>query len=442
MNEVTRIHLGRQPFVIAVDAHKQLRDYLDAIKEAVGKQHKEVIKEVELRMAELLTERSITGEKTILPEDVVYLKEQLGQPKDFASEESENTATPAGAEDEQQPQKRLFRDKKNGMVAGVSAGLATFFNIDVVIVRLVFILLTILWGWGALLYIILWIVVPAAKTSSDRLLMRGKPVTVDNLNKIVRTELAAASERAGKAGKATSNLINSAFKWTLMSLGFILASIATLSLFALAAGAGYMFTHQDGLVAGLVSFPIGGVETTFAVSALAAAGLVLLGVFLAGAAMMRRKWPLAGWATAAIVGLFLTASTVGGVTAPDTFSRLEDRYNAAERTLTRETEEFNKVRIIGGELSFRYQESDEYKVEIRYFGRQNTETLKTDVRNNELTIDGTRFTDETGCNKFCIDWDEYSEATIYAPDLDSVTIDGHTIMRVENGERFRAPFYY
>ncbi|HEX9153297.1 MAG TPA: hypothetical protein VF809_00580, partial [Candidatus Saccharimonadales bacterium] len=90
MNEITRIHLGRQPFTISVDAHKALREYLESIKKVVGGSREEVIDEIELRMAELLLERGITKDKTVLIGDVSYLKEQLGKPGDFKTEDRDD----------------------------------------------------------------------------------------------------------------------------------------------------------------------------------------------------------------------------------------------------------------------------------------------------------------------------------------------------------------
>jgi translation elongation factor EF-Tu-like GTPase len=89
MNEVTKIHLGRQAFTIANDAHKELRNYLAAIKDQVS--NKDVMEEVELRMAELLAEHGISGDKVILPQDVDFLKSQLGNPTDF-NDDSEAVA--------------------------------------------------------------------------------------------------------------------------------------------------------------------------------------------------------------------------------------------------------------------------------------------------------------------------------------------------------------
>src|SRR6478735_2576149 len=95
MNEVTRIHLGRQPFTIAVDAHKALKAYLADIKAEVGDKSTEVIKEVELRMAELLAERGISGDKTILMDDVSFLEQQLGDPQDFKDDNQGAEQAPA-----------------------------------------------------------------------------------------------------------------------------------------------------------------------------------------------------------------------------------------------------------------------------------------------------------------------------------------------------------
>src|SRR5690348_1418792 len=106
MNEVTAIHLGRQPFTISVAAHKALQTYLHDIEKHAGK---DVAEEVELRMAELLTERGVTGEKVVLEKDIDYLKEQLGSPTDF-SEDEDNKADKKADNDANGRSKRMYRD--------------------------------------------------------------------------------------------------------------------------------------------------------------------------------------------------------------------------------------------------------------------------------------------------------------------------------------------
>jgi hypothetical protein len=140
MNEIKQVHLGRQPFTISVEAHRTLKNYLDAI-EKQADADSEVVKEVELRMAELLTERGITSEKVVLPEDIDFLKQQLGEPREFKDEkDSERDSDEAAADDASTVAPRqLYRDTDKGMIAGVAAGVAVYFNIDVLIVRILFV---------------------------------------------------------------------------------------------------------------------------------------------------------------------------------------------------------------------------------------------------------------------------------------------------------------
>ena len=164
MNEITKIHLGRQAFTIAVDAHKELQEYLHAIKRHMGNTD-EAVEEVELRMAELLAERGVTGDKVVLSKDVEYLKQQLGKPGDFG--EAEDKEAP---EDTNAP-KRLYRDTDDALIAGVASGLGKYFGLDPIWFRLAFIALLFAGGSSILIYIILWLLVPEAKTKSDRLQM-------------------------------------------------------------------------------------------------------------------------------------------------------------------------------------------------------------------------------------------------------------------------------
>lgn len=216
MNEVIKIHLGRQAFTVSIAAQKELRSYLDAIEKQVG--DKEVVEEVELRMAELLAEHGIHGNKVVLPKDIDFLKKQLGSPKDFKDDEGE-----ASLADTRSEGKKLFRDTENGMIAGVAAGLAAYLGLDVVLVRILLILGTLAWGMGLLVYVLLWLLVPEAKTTSERLQMAGKSVTLDSLKEVVeRADVKGAAQRANGT---VAPFINSVFRIILKitGVGFILA---------------------------------------------------------------------------------------------------------------------------------------------------------------------------------------------------------------------------
>ncbi len=79
------------------------------------------------------------------------------------------------------PVKRFFRDLDNNMLAGVCSGLSIYFNIDVVLVRILFIVALIGGTVGFWAYIIIWFVAPAARTAEEKCLLRGLPFTEENL---------------------------------------------------------------------------------------------------------------------------------------------------------------------------------------------------------------------------------------------------------------------
>lgn len=176
MNEITRIHLAKTPYNIETQAHTALRSYLDAIEKALHADA-DAMREIESRMTELLADRGISGETVITIADVEALQKQLGDPKDFAGEDNaeESNATQA-------PKKKLMRDTSNAMLGGVCSGIAAYFGWDVVWVRIAaVILLFITSGVMIPLYIILLVVMPEAKTTSDRLEMAGEPVNLETL---------------------------------------------------------------------------------------------------------------------------------------------------------------------------------------------------------------------------------------------------------------------
>ncbi|MBN2773608.1 MAG: PspC domain-containing protein [Prolixibacteraceae bacterium] len=106
----------------------------------------------------------------------------MGVPEEIEGED-ENENYSAGKNN-----KKLYRDPDHKVIGGVCGGLAAYFNMDPVIMRLIFVFLFLINGLGLLVYIILWIAVPEAKTTAQRLEMRGKAVTVDNIEKWIKKE--------------------------------------------------------------------------------------------------------------------------------------------------------------------------------------------------------------------------------------------------------------
>jgi phage shock protein PspC (stress-responsive transcriptional regulator) len=406
MNEVNRIHLGRQPFTVSVEAHKELKEYLAAIKKQGV--DKDVLDEIELRMAELLTEKGISADKVVLAKDVDFLKEQLGNPKDFKEDEDSPQATV-----NELGQKRLFRDTENAMVAGVAAGLASYFGIDVLLVRILFVVGAITGGWGILLYIALWLLVPEAKTSSERLQMQGKPVTVEGLKEIVdRADVKGAAHRANNTITPTINKIFGAIL-KFIGIGFILAGLA--ALFGLIATTVYMAIHNGQLFEENL-FPVGTSEHLLLYIGIFLAAVVSLFIILFGLAMFRRKWPIGAWVTGTLVGLAFIGLATGAALAGDAVPKVRDRYNAQVHTVTRPVEAFDTVNVLGDSVSARYQYAETYSVTMRYFGDQDVSAkIKTSVKNHILQIDGRQFDWRRHCDRLCLFNTYNMELTVKGP---------------------------
>lgn len=407
MNEVTTIHLGRQAFTISLDAYHELKSYLAAIKKQV--EDEDVISEIELRMAELLTEHGLNADKVVLPGDVVFLQEQLGNPKDF-KEDDEDTHSSSNA---QPDSKRLFRDTDNAMIAGVAAGLAEYFGLDALLVRILFIIFTfITFGWGILLYIVLWLVVPEVKTSSDRLLMAGRPVTVDGLNEIVgRADVKGAARRANAT---LASPINTVFRIILkvIGLGFILFGLSVL--FALVAAETYVLSHSGNLLQDNI-FPVGLREHVLLNVAMAVVALISLFIILFGIAIFRRKWPIRTWVTGMLIGLIFIGLSTGGALAADVYPNIRDRYNANVHTTVRDIQPFTTVTAIG-DRNVNYVPADTYSVSLNYYGHPNLSAIKTYVKNGTLVVDSSQFNPNRNCQAICIPHTYNMVITIYTPD--------------------------
>lgn len=415
MNEVTRIHLGRQSFVIAVDAQRALRQYLDAIKHRLGTKSGEVLKEVETRMAELLTERGISGDKVVLLEDIDRLKEQLGSPKDFSDDESdaeEEGAAPI-------KQRRLFRDTERGMIAGVCAGLATYLHIDVVLIRIIFALTVLAGGWGVFLYAVLWLVVPPVKTSSEFLQMHGKPVTVDSLKEVVaRADVPGATKRASTYMKKFLHGLARIFL-TIIGIGLVAAAIAVISV--VIAGGIYMVQHH-GTVFQEGFFPVTTNEMVLALLGLGMATIVTVFLILAGVSMVRRKWSVPGWGVASLIAVFFVSLAISAALLADVIPQVRDRYKAADHSVMREIAPFKNISIAGINYT-EYIPSDTYKVEIRYIGDADPSRIKTTVKNDVLIVDASAFQDDNKCDKQCWLADGELRVIVHAPEQPIATDD-------------------
>ncbi len=189
MKTTITINLGGIVFHIDDDAYEMLHNYLIAVEKQFSgeEERKEVMSDIEARLSELFTE--ILGQKrdVIMKDDVSKIFEIMGEPEDFLDEESQKEE-PKRKTSYRKTSKRLFRDPDNSILGGVCGGLGAYFNIDPIEFRIIFIILLIAGSVGFWIYIILWITIPEASTTAQRLEMRGEPITIENIKRAVREE--------------------------------------------------------------------------------------------------------------------------------------------------------------------------------------------------------------------------------------------------------------
>lgn len=193
MKITVSVNLNGQVFTIDEDAYQRLKAYLAAVSGqfASNDDRNEIISDIEGRIAELFRERISPSKQSIVTADVEWVIGIMGAPRDF------NPGEPAGNSTSDSNQgrntRRLYRDPDNRILGGVSSGIALWLNIDPVIVRLLFILS--FFAFGPFLYIVLWIIIPLARTSAQKLEMRGEEVTIDNIEQIIKEEFREVKHR-------------------------------------------------------------------------------------------------------------------------------------------------------------------------------------------------------------------------------------------------------
>jgi len=208
MKKAIKINLSGLIFHIDDDAYEKLKAYLDTISRHFSnkEESKEIIDDIEARIAELFQER-ISDETQVITVTIVNeVIDIMGNPEDIA-DSGEETAGQSSFHETYSGKKRLYRDPENSVIGGVCGGMAAYFSVDPVIFRLLFVIFFFAGGASILVYIILWIVLPKAESAAQKLEMRGEKVNVSNLEKKIREEYDNVKDNVKEnVSKATENV--------------------------------------------------------------------------------------------------------------------------------------------------------------------------------------------------------------------------------------------
>lgn len=204
MKKTIKINLSGIIFHIDDDAYEKLKNYLNAINNQF--QHledgREIIEDIESRIAEIFHTKLSDQKQVINQEDVVEMIATMGKPEDYINGDDYHEEAAGERAAGYRAHKRLYRNPDDAVLGGVCGGLGTYFNIDPVWIRIIFLLLILAGGVTLLVYIILWIVIPKAETPSQKLEMRGERITVETIEKSVKEEYTKVKDNLKKVKKS------------------------------------------------------------------------------------------------------------------------------------------------------------------------------------------------------------------------------------------------
>ena len=182
MKKTLTVNLNSIVFHIDDDAYEMLQTYLSEIAKHFesDQEKKEIMSDIEARIAELLSEKLQKNKNVVTLEDVQEIVEIMGKPSQYAGEDAETEAPKT--DKKQQKSRRFFRDPENAILGGIAGGLAAYFGWDVTLIRILMVVAVFVGiGFVIPVYIVVWFVAPAAVTASQRLEMQGEDVTVESI---------------------------------------------------------------------------------------------------------------------------------------------------------------------------------------------------------------------------------------------------------------------
>lgn len=217
MKETTKVSIGGYAFTLDIDAYELLKEYLESLREHFSSKNEgaEIIQDIESRMSELLQLKNVKSDGVITLADARDIVKIMGNPKDFEDGASDDESGEARENDKKIPSsitKKFYRDSDNAILGGVCSGIGHYFNLDPVIVRVLYVVLTFgvnpisgkLSAFLFLFYFLLWVVMPAARTFSQKLSMSGDDPSIES----IQSGNVRSPKKGEKAGRVLLKIIS------------------------------------------------------------------------------------------------------------------------------------------------------------------------------------------------------------------------------------------
>lgn len=361
MKKNISINLFGTLYAIDEDAYQLLESYLDNMRAYFSKREggEEIVDDVEHRVAELFNEMRQKGIQAINIDHVKAIMERIGDPQQMTAGETEaptsntgttnqttSTATPSS---EPHTPRRLYRDLEDKILGGVISGICHYFGGSDPLLWRIIVVMLFFFGYGVvgIIYLILWLVVPQARTAEDRLRMQGKPVNAKAINEEVMRGAAKAKETLNNVrhDQRTHGCLTIILYTLLIIIGLILflplistlmALIAFIGVLAYATITGWptlaTFGFHERWVQTMIEAP--GITTQIWIAALAAIIVLIIPLFVIIRLFISRKGMGAGTIVTLIVTwlLALTTSITMTCLSAANFEKTEHDIRHREKT--------------------------------------------------------------------------------------------------------------
>ena len=183
MKKTVNVAIGGCSFIIDEDAYIALDNYLDRFRTAMNDSTggDDVMEELEGRIADLMKQKLVSREVVNLKivEEIIA---QIGYPEGY------NEGSETNNDENMNAPRKFFRDSEDKKIAGVCSGLALYLGIDVVFVRIIFLVALICGTAGFWAYLIFWVVAPETRTAVEKCELRGLPPTAENIRRFTTNQ--------------------------------------------------------------------------------------------------------------------------------------------------------------------------------------------------------------------------------------------------------------
>jgi phage shock protein PspC (stress-responsive transcriptional regulator) len=417
MEKTTTIFIAGTTFSLTESAHEKLASYLIALKEHFGNDvsRDEIIRDIESRIAEKLGQKK---ERMIIPANIEAIIAEIGEPIQLDDEETREESR-----GDTKGRRKLYRDTDNAWLGGVASGIAVYFDINPLWVRVAFVVATLFWGASIVLYIALWILVPAAKTAGQKLEMRGIHATLENIGRAVKERAEEVRERGivKKFFDGVANIIRAGFRIFGKVIGIALTVFPILLMIGLTIFFGAVVTNWN---TSFNDFPLRGAVPDGLVLLSAATiyvvlliPLLLLGV--GGVRIIRKRAMIPTPVVIGLVGTWVIVLIVGGIAGTNIARYYAETLatNPQYQIETRDLDVLNFTEIsVTDNHRVTIEKAAEQTVSVRARA-MNHDKLHISVENNVLVIE--EDTSQESCF-FCES--SGAEIVITTPDLDRVSI--------------------